>query len=129
MARSKAKKVVQVPIEDKLLKRIDVTAGAVAESRVAFIREACKQRLKSLHAKKLDRFYAEGYRKKPEDLHWAGASVKLLSKRLSKEKREPLGRRFENFRSISDAVQAGAKLRLSEGAGLSGMLTSSRFQP
>jgi hypothetical protein len=58
-----------------------------SESRAAFIREACKQRLKSLHAKEQDRLYSEGYRKKPEDLSWAEASVKLLAKRLPKEKR------------------------------------------
>ena len=83
---AKTKKIIQVPIEDDLLERIDATAGVVAESRAAFIREACKQRLKSLHAKELDRLYSEGYRKKPEDLVWAEASVKLLSRRLPKEK-------------------------------------------
>lgn len=81
MAKSKAKKIIQVPIEDELLERIDVTAGIVAESRAAFIREACKQRLKSLQAKEMERRYLEGYRKKPEELDWAEASVKLLSKR------------------------------------------------
>jgi metal-responsive CopG/Arc/MetJ family transcriptional regulator len=86
MAKSKAKKIIQVPIEDELLERIDATAGVVAESRAAFIREACKQRLKGLKAKELDRRYMEGYRKKPEELDWAETSVKLLSKRLPKEK-------------------------------------------
>lgn len=86
MAKSKAKKIIQVPIEDELLERIDATAGTVAESRAAFIREACKQRLKNLQAKELDRLYAEGYRKRPEEGDWAEASVKLLSKRLPKEK-------------------------------------------
>ena len=80
-----------------MLKWSDATAGAVAESRAAFIQEACKQRLKILQAKELDRLYEEGYRKKSEDLHWAEASVKLLSKRLSKEKREPLSRRFREL--------------------------------
>lgn len=86
MARTKTKKIVQVPIEEELLERIDATAGVVAESRAAFIRESCKQRLKSLHAKELDRQYIEGYRKSPEELDWAEASAKLLSKRLPKEK-------------------------------------------
>jgi metal-responsive CopG/Arc/MetJ family transcriptional regulator len=83
---AKAKKIIQVPIEDDLLERIDATAGVVAESRAAFIREACKQRLKSLHAKEQDRLYSEGYRKNPEELSWAETSVKLLAKRLPKEK-------------------------------------------
>jgi predicted transcriptional regulator len=86
MAKSKPRKIIPVPIEDELLERIDATAGAVAESRAAFIREACKQRLKSFEAKELDRRYMEGYRRKPEQLDWAEASASLLSKRLPKEK-------------------------------------------
>jgi len=85
MAKSRAKKVIQVPIEHQLLERIDATAAIVAESRAAFIREACKERLKSLETKELDQRYIEGYRKKPESLEWAEASAKLLSKRLAKE--------------------------------------------
>ncbi len=86
MAKRKKKKIIQVPIEDDLLKRIDVTAGVIAESRAAFIREACRQRLKSLQAKELDRLYMEGHQRQPEDLDWAESSAQLLSKRLPKEK-------------------------------------------
>ena len=86
MAKPKRKKVIQVPIEDALLKRIDATAGVVAESRAAFIRTACQQRLKSLQVRELDRLYMEGHRSQPEDLDWAESSARLLSKRLPKEK-------------------------------------------
>ena len=86
VAKTKVKKIIQVPIEDELLERIDATAGVVAESRAAFIREACKQRLKSLRTTELDRLYSEGYRKKPEEPSWAEGSAKLLAKRLPKEK-------------------------------------------
>ena len=86
MAKSSPKKVIQVPIDDELLRRIDATAGIVAESRASFIREACQQRLKTLQTNELDRLYVEGHRKQPEDLGWAENSAKLLSKRLPKEK-------------------------------------------
>lgn len=86
MAKNKTKKIIQVPIEDDLLRRIDATAGAVAESRAAFIRAACEQRLKTMQAKELDRLYMEGHRRHPEDLEWAESSVKLLSERLPREK-------------------------------------------
>jgi hypothetical protein len=86
MAKKKSKKIIQVPIDQDLLKRIDVTAGVVAESRAAFIREACQQRLKSLKAKELDRVYMKGYRNQPEDLSWAKSSARLLSNRVPKEK-------------------------------------------
>jgi metal-responsive CopG/Arc/MetJ family transcriptional regulator len=82
---AKSKKIIQVPIEEELLKQIDATAGGVAESRSAFIREACHQRLKSLRAKELDRLYIEGHQKHPEDVEWAQSSAKLLA-RLPKEK-------------------------------------------
>ena len=86
MARRRSSKIIQVPIGEELLKQIDATAGIVEESRAAFIREACQQRLKSLQAKDLDRLYSEGHENRPENLDWAETSAKLLSKRLSKEK-------------------------------------------
>ena len=86
MTKSKVKKIIQVPIEDDLLERIDKTAEAVAESRAAFIRKACNLRLKSLEAGELDRQYVEGYRKKPEDTAWAETGARLLSRILPKEK-------------------------------------------
>jgi hypothetical protein len=86
MAKSKKKKIIQVPMDTDLLQSIDSTAGVIAESRAAFIREACQQRLKSLQAKELDRLYIAGHRRQPEDLDWAESSARLLSKRLPKEK-------------------------------------------
>ena len=86
MARTRAKKIIQVPIQDDLLERIDETAGMVAESRAAFIREACRQRLKSLKAAELDRRYVQGYRRKPEDTAWPDTGAKLLSRRLPRGK-------------------------------------------
>ena len=86
MARTRAKKIIQVPIQDDLLERIDETAGMVAESRAAFIREACRQRLKSLQAAELDRRYVQGYRRKPEDTAWAETGAKLLARRLPRDK-------------------------------------------
>ena len=76
----RASKIVQVPMDEYLLKQIDESAGTVAESRAAFIRNACQERLKDLQAKELDRLYAEGHQRHPEDLEWAKRSAKLLSK-------------------------------------------------
>jgi hypothetical protein len=82
MPRSKNNKIIQVPMEEELVKQIDATAGIVAESRAAFIREACQQRLKKLRANELDRLYIEGHQNRPENLDWAENSARLLSKRL-----------------------------------------------
>ena len=65
MAKSKRKKIIQVPMDEDLLERIDATAGIVAESRAAFIRTACQQRLKSFEVKERDRLYMEGTSEAP----------------------------------------------------------------
>lgn len=86
MAQRKTKKIIQVPIEADLLERIDTTVLMVAESRAAFIREACRQRLRTLKERELDRRYVAGYRKTPEGEAWSKVSAKLLSRILPKEK-------------------------------------------
>ncbi len=86
MTRGRPKKIIQIPIDQDLLERIDETSGVLAESRAAFIREACRLRLRSLEGSKLDRIYVEGYKRMPEDTAWAKVGSELLSRRLPKEK-------------------------------------------
>ncbi|HEY7365095.1 MAG TPA: hypothetical protein VIE37_13395, partial [Methylomirabilota bacterium] len=86
VAKRVIRKVIQVPIEAELLTRIDETVGRVAESRAAFIREACRSRLEALKGGQLDRQYVDGYRRKPEDPAWAKATVRLLAKVLPRER-------------------------------------------
>ena len=86
MAKRNSKKIIQVPIEAELLTRIDETVGRVAESRAAFIRDACRSRLDALERGRLDRRYVEGYRQKPEDPAWAKTSARLLSRIVPREK-------------------------------------------
>ena len=86
MARRATRKIIQVPIDDELLTRLDETVAQVAETRAAFIREACRQRLEALKGGRLDRQYVDGYRRKPEDPTWAKATARLLSKMLPREK-------------------------------------------
>ncbi|MBI3798740.1 MAG: ribbon-helix-helix protein, CopG family [Deltaproteobacteria bacterium] len=85
MAKEAAKKIIQIPIEDDLLERIDETAAAMATSRAAFIREACKLRLQRIDNKKLDRRYMAGYRKHPEKTEWAETGATLLAQMLPEE--------------------------------------------
>ena len=85
MAKRTIKKIIQVPIDDELLTRIDETVGRVAETRAAFIREACRLRLEALRGGQLDRQYVDGYRRKPEDPAWARATARLLPKVLARE--------------------------------------------
>jgi hypothetical protein len=83
---SRSTRVIQVPIDQGLLSKIDDSARSVAESRAAFIREACKLRLRELDLARQDRRYVEGYRRKPESSAWAKTSALLLTRVLSREK-------------------------------------------
>jgi hypothetical protein len=85
MAKRTVKKIIQVPIDDELLTRIDETVSRVAETRAAFIREACRLRLEALKGGQLDRQYVDGYRRKPEDPAWARATARLLPNVLPRE--------------------------------------------
>ena len=78
-------RVVQVPIGVELLERIDSAAGHVAESRAAYIRGACERRLKGETVEALDRRYAEGYRRRPENQAWGRLGAKLLARRLRQD--------------------------------------------
>lgn len=86
MKRRTAYRVIQVPVEDSLLRRLDAAADRVAESRAAYIREACRQRLASEEATERDRRYVEGYRRKPEDRPWGQLGAKLLAHRLRRDR-------------------------------------------
>jgi len=86
MGKGKGNKIIQMLMEEELLKRIDASAGIVAKSRAAFIRKACQQRLKSSHARELDRLYIEGHQRRPEKTRLGRELAKLLSERLAKEK-------------------------------------------
>lgn len=81
-AAKRASRIVQVPIGIALLERIDTAAGHVAESRAAYIRGACERRLKGETVQALDRRYAEGYRRRPENQAWGRLGAKLLARRL-----------------------------------------------
>ena len=84
MAKRRSNKIIQVPMEEKLLRLIDARAAIVAESRAAFIREACQQRLKSRRPEELDG--TPKGTKPSEESRLDGELAKLLSKRLPKEK-------------------------------------------
>ncbi|MBI2492974.1 MAG: hypothetical protein HYV94_12905 [Candidatus Rokubacteria bacterium] len=77
-----AYRIIQVPMDIALLEQVDAAAGRVAESRAAYIRGACRQRLTSEEAAALDRRYVEGYRRTPEQEAWGRLGAQLLARRL-----------------------------------------------
>ena len=75
-------RIVQVPMDAHLLETVDAAAGRVAESRAAYIRNACVERLRREEADTLDRRYVEAYRRRPESPAWGKVGAKLLARRL-----------------------------------------------
>lgn len=81
-------KVIQVPVGERLLESLDVLSRKRGQSRAALIREACERLLKQLEDERLDREYADGYRKFPEteeEEAWAEMGVERLSELLAED--------------------------------------------
>ena len=73
-------KVIQVPMEDKLLAAVNRKAKARRSTRAALIRAACEEYLCRLEQEELDRRYVQGYRRKPER-----ASAGILGEKMAAE--------------------------------------------
>jgi len=59
-------KVIQVPMDESLLRAVSERAKSRRSTRAAFIRQACTDYLHRLDQETLERKYLEGYRRKPE---------------------------------------------------------------
>jgi metal-responsive CopG/Arc/MetJ family transcriptional regulator len=59
-------KIIQVPMSKALVDGLDDASREREQSRAALIRELCERFLKELEEERLDREYAEGYRRMPE---------------------------------------------------------------
>ncbi len=78
-------KVIQVPMDEKLLRAVHRRAKATRSTRAALIRTACDEYLKKLEEEELERRYVEGYRRKPEDPAWGELGAKLAAEVLPQE--------------------------------------------
>lgn len=78
-------KVIQVPMDEKLLHAVDRRARAKSSSRAALIRTACQEYLRILEEEELDRRYVEGYRRKPEKPGVGEAGAKMAAEVLARE--------------------------------------------
>ena len=60
-------KIIQVPMDEELVARLDAHAEKAGRPRAEIIRAACLSHLKRLEEAELDRVYVEGYKRIPED--------------------------------------------------------------
>ena len=78
-------KIIQVPIDQRLLAALDELSQAQGSSRSALIRRACHDYLERVRQETLDDAYEQGYRRVPEDSIIGRTQASLAEQVLSEE--------------------------------------------
>jgi metal-responsive CopG/Arc/MetJ family transcriptional regulator len=78
-------KIIQVPMNEELLKKLNKYSKKQKIKRAALVRQACERLLKQLQEEEMDRQYVEGYRRIPDDGMIAETQLKIMSEVLPKE--------------------------------------------
>ena len=84
MAKKKIR-IIQVPMPEDLVAKLDAISYEVEESRSFVIREALVKYVTAREEEELDRQYAEGYRKYPEDKEELEAMARASAEALEPE--------------------------------------------
>ena len=79
------KKVIQVPVDEKLLISLDQVSKKQRKSRSEVIRRACERYLGQIESEELDRVYQQGYERLPEETETGEVQISLASEILAKE--------------------------------------------
>jgi metal-responsive CopG/Arc/MetJ family transcriptional regulator len=72
-------KIIQVPMDEHLLRAVDRKAKARRSSRAALIRAACAHYLEKAEEQELDRRHIEGYLRTPENPSFGETGVQLAA--------------------------------------------------
>ncbi len=80
-----AKKVIQVPVDEGLLRDLDNLSQKRGKARSELIRQACIRYLRDVEDEELDRLYQRGYAKTPEGPEIGEAQTALAGEVLSRE--------------------------------------------
>jgi metal-responsive CopG/Arc/MetJ family transcriptional regulator len=81
-AMRKKPKIIQVPMNEDLLERLNAYSSERGQSRSAFIREACAEYVAKLTEEELDRQYIQAYIDVPEtqeEREWAELGQEMLA--------------------------------------------------
>jgi metal-responsive CopG/Arc/MetJ family transcriptional regulator len=79
------KKVIQVPVGEKLLIALDRTSKKQRKARAELIREACECYLEKVEAGELDRLYQQGYESVPEEPALGESQIAVAGEALAEE--------------------------------------------
>jgi len=79
------KKVIQVPVDEELLKSLDSLSKRQRRARAEVIRQACSRYLQQVEYEELDRLYQQGYLRIPEEPEVGEIQIAVSGEVLSKE--------------------------------------------
>lgn len=80
-----AKRVIQVPVEERLLKDLDSLSRRQHRARAALIREACQLYLLQVEQEEMESLYKQGYEKVPENAEVGEAQSAMVGEIVSRE--------------------------------------------
>ncbi|HUS04089.1 MAG TPA: hypothetical protein VMY79_00955 [Dehalococcoidia bacterium] len=80
-----AKKVIQVPIGEGLLKDLDNLSKKQRRARAEVIRHACLGYLRQVECEEMDRLYQQGYEKIPEEPEIGEVQLALAGQVIPRE--------------------------------------------
>jgi hypothetical protein len=80
-----SKKIIQIPIDEKLLKELNSVSKKQRKARAELIREACAGYLVKIEQQELDRIYQQGYEDFPETPDVGEAQIVMLKHILPEE--------------------------------------------
>jgi len=80
------KTIIQVPLDEELLRELNKVSGEQSKSRSELIRDACRKYLRETEEERLDRLYQEGYKRMPETSETGESQIKMLKNVWPQEK-------------------------------------------
>ena len=78
-------RIIQVPIDEELLAKLDALSDKKGQSRASVIREACRKYVTEERRRQMAKEYVDGYRRIPEDPALAEGYAALAAEVLPPE--------------------------------------------
>jgi metal-responsive CopG/Arc/MetJ family transcriptional regulator len=79
------KKIIQVPVDEELLKDLDILSKKQRKARSELIRQACLRYLQQVKYEELDKLYQQGYIRIPEEPEAGEIQIAMSGEILSAE--------------------------------------------
>lgn len=79
------KKVIQVPVDEELLKDLNSLSKKWRKARSELIRQACLRYLRQVESEELDKLYRQGYKRVPEESEVGEIQVAISGEILPRE--------------------------------------------